>query len=251
MIGLRSIFRGRPRYARPVVNARKKKLLRLSLLLGAILIGVALAWKLAPAIDAEQVAARLESIEKYTWSPLLFVAAYVVGSFVMFPVTLLSAASATIFVPWKAVAISFTGIMISSALLHGIGARWLKDSVRGALGSTTKRVDEAFGDRSIVTIALIRMVPLAPFTLVNLAAGCIGVRFRDFMLGTALGLAPGITVVCLFGRQVRAFWRDPSLTPVLIVGGIALAWIAFSVLLQRWISGRRERQLLHFAHGQK
>ena len=221
------------------MNSRKKKLLRLSLVVGALVIGVALAWKLLPGINPQAVAARLESIEHYAWSPLLFVGAYVAGSLVMFPVTLLSAASATIFVPWKAVAISFTGIMLSSALLHWIGARWLKGSVRNSLGPTSKRVDEAFGDRSIVTIALIRMVPLAPFTLVNLAAGCLNVRLRDFMLGTALGLAPGITVVCFFGRQFRAFWQEPSLAPVLIVGGIAVGWIGFSLLLQRWLAHRK------------
>jgi uncharacterized membrane protein YdjX (TVP38/TMEM64 family) len=83
------------------------------------------------------------------------------------------------------------------------------------------------------------MVPLAPFALVNLAAGSLGVRFRDFMLGTAIGLAPGITVVCVFGRQVRSFWQEPRLTPVLLVVGITIAWLAFSLALQRWLSNRR------------
>lgn len=221
------------------MTARKKRLLRLSAAIVVATIAIALAWKLVPAVDPQTVLARLEAIEGYSWSPLFFVAAYVVGGLVMFPVTLLSAASATIFVPLKAVAISFTGILLSAALLHWIGARVLKGHVRTALGPTAKKVDEAFGDRSIVTIALIRMVPLAPFTLVNLAAGSLGVRFRDYMLGTALGLAPGITVVCLFGRQVRAFWREPSLTPVLIVSAIAIGWIVFSILLQRWMSKRK------------
>jgi phospholipase D1/2 len=221
------------------MTPRRKRLLRLSLGIVAVTIAAALAWQLVPSVNPQNVLARLEAIEKHSWSPLFFIAAYIVGGLVMFPVTLLSAATATIFVPLKAVAISFTGILLSAALLHWIGARVLKGQVSSALGPTAKKVDEAFGDRSIVTIALIRMVPLAPFTLVNLAAGSLGVRFRDYMLGTALGLAPGITVVCLFGRQVRAFWREPSLTPVLIVGAIAIGWIVFSILLQRWLPKRK------------
>jgi phospholipase D1/2 len=221
------------------MTARTKRLLRLSAAILAVTIGVALAWQLVPSVDPQRVLARLEAIEKHSWSPLFFIAAYVVGGLVMFPVTVLSAATATIFVPLKAVAISFPGILLSAALLYWIGARVLKGQVRSALGPTAKKVDAAFGDRSIVTIALIRMVPLAPFTLVNLAAGSLGVRFRDYMLGTALGLAPGITVVCLFGRQVRAFWKEPSLTPVLIVGAIAIGWIGFSILLQRWLPKRK------------
>ena len=221
------------------MTPRRKRLLRLSAVIVVVTIAVAWVWQLVPAVNPQSVLARLEAIETHSWSPLFFVVAYVVGGLVMFPVTLLSAATATIFVPLKAVAISFTGILLSAALLHWIGARALRGQVRAALGPTAKKVDEAFGDRSIVTIALIRMVPLAPFTLVNLAAGSLGVRFRDYMLGTALGLAPGITVVCLFGRQVRAFWREPSLTPVLIVSAIVIGWIGFSILLQRWLPKRK------------
>jgi phospholipase D1/2 len=65
------------------------------------------------------------------------------------------------------------------------------------------------------------------------------VRLSDYMLGSALGLAPGLTMMCLFGRQVRAFWKDPSAWAVFIAAGITLAWIALSLLLQRWIAQRK------------
>jgi phospholipase D1/2 len=221
------------------VIQRKKQLLRLALIAAALVAGSALLWRLLPPIEPPKVLAWIEAIEQHTWSPLFFVAAYILGSFVMFPITLLSALGATVFPPLKAVAISFTGTMVSAALHHILATRWLKDHVRKALGPTRKKVDEALGDRSVTTIALIRMVPLAPFALVNLAAGSLGVRFRDFMLGTAIGLAPGITVVCLFGRQVRSFWQEPRLMPVLVVVGITVVWLVFSWVLQRWISHRK------------
>ncbi len=222
----------------PVIQ-RKKRLLRLALMAAALAIGSVLVWRLLPPIEPQSVVERIEAIEKHTWSPLFFVLAYIAGSFVMFPITLLSALGATVFPPLKAVAISFTGTMVSAALHHLLATRWLEDYVRKALGPTRRKVDEALGDRSVSTIALIRMVPLAPFALVNLAAASLGVRFRDFMLGTAIGLAPGITVVCLFGRQVRSFWQEPRLTPVLIVVGITIAWLGFSLALQRWLANRR------------
>ena len=81
-------------------------------------------------------------------------------------------------------------------------------------------------------------MPIAPFTLVNLAAGAMSVKFSDYMLGTALGLAPGLTMMCIFGRQVRAFWNHPSITKALVGVAIALVWIGVSVMLQRWMSRR-------------
>ena len=44
---------------------------------------------------------------------------------------------------------------------------------------------------------------MAPFILVNLGAGALRVRLRDYVLGTALGLLPGTVLISLFMRQVQ------------------------------------------------
>ncbi len=210
----------------------------------AILGGLALAWRFTPLgelMRPQQIAESLEEFEGRQWAPAIFIAAYVVGGLVVFPVTLMGAATAIVFPPLKAMAISFTGIMLSAALLHWLGSRFLKDRLQKRLGRTIGRVKEHLADQGVLTIAALRMVPLAPFTLVNLAAGCLGVRFRDYMLGTALGLAPGMTLVCVFGRQVRQFWRDPSGTAVLMVVGVFVVWMAISLSLQRLVSHRHRR----------
>jgi phospholipase D1/2 len=215
----------------------------LALVIGCVVVaGFGLAWRYTPlgeALDPQHIAEQLKTIEQTAWAPFAFVGAFVVGGLVIFPVTVLSAASAIIFPPLKAAAVSFTGIMLSAALLYALGAHYIKGGLRKALGRTIERVDQALSDRGVVTVATVRMIPLAPFTLVNLAAGAVGVGFRDYMLGTALGLAPGITMICFFGRQVRAFWEDPTLNGVLIVCGVLVVWIALSLTLQRWISHRR------------
>jgi uncharacterized membrane protein YdjX (TVP38/TMEM64 family) len=110
-----------------------------------------------------------------------------------------------------------------------------------------ERVEAALSDHSIVTIAAIRMIPLAPFTLVNLVAGAIGVRFRDYMLGSALGLTPGMVMLSLFGRQAREFWHHPSVSGVLIGLGFAAAWLGLTLGLQRWARKRNagRRQACH------
>jgi uncharacterized membrane protein YdjX (TVP38/TMEM64 family) len=223
-------------------KASKRKPIIWVLTACAIAAALALVWRFTPlahALQPQHIADRLESIEKLAWAPFAFVGAYVLGGLVMFPVTVLSAATAIIFPPLKAVAVSFSGIMLSAALLHWLGTRFIKGRLRKSLSGVIERVDQALSDRGIITIATIRMIPLAPFTLVNLAAGAVGVPFRDYMLGTALGLAPGVTVICIFGRQVRAFWHDPNMKTVLVAVTIGIVWIGMSLLLQRWISHRR------------
>ena len=46
------------------------------------------------------------------------------------------------------------------------------------------------------------MVPIAPFTFIKLAAGASHIRFADFILGTLVGMAPGIVVIVLLGNQL-------------------------------------------------
>lgn len=208
----------------------------------AILIGLALLWRFTPLAELlrpAEIAQRLEAVQHRRGAPFIFVAAYVLGGLVMFPVTVMSAATAIVFPPLIAASISFTGIILSAAPVHWLGARFLSGWARSALPGTIKRVDEALADRGIITIAAIRMVPLAPFTLVNLAAGAVGVPFRDYMLGTVLGIAPGTILVCLFGRQVRQFWQHPSAQGIALVVAILIVWLAVSLSLQRWAAHRR------------
>lgn len=212
--------------------------------IGAAIAGaLAIVWKVTPLskLRPEQIAQWLETFEKFGWAPAAFVAAYVVGGLVMFPVTLLGAASAIVFPPLKAVSVTFTGIMLSAALLYGIGAKAFGGRPSKRLAPVVEKVKEHLTDQGVITIAALRMVPLAPFTLVNIAAGSIGVRFRDYMLGTALGIAPGMTLVVLFGRQVRAFWKDPSGSAVLLVLAVGVVWITVSLTLQRLVARHRGR----------
>jgi uncharacterized membrane protein YdjX (TVP38/TMEM64 family) len=131
--------------------------------------------------------------------------------------------------------------MMSAALLHWLGTRF-SSTVRASLGSAVTRVDDALSDHGIVTIAAIRMIPLAPFSVVNLIAGALGVPLRDYMIGSALGLTPGMIILCLFGRQAREFWHHPSVSGVLIGLGFALLWLGVTFGLQRWAKKRHAKR---------
>ena len=212
--------------------------------LAAIAILATLLWRftsVAELVDPERLARQLDDLQQTPWAPFAFAAAFPVLGLIVFPVTALSALVAFLFPPHIAIAISFSGIMMSAALLHWLGTRFEK-TVRNSLGSAVTKVDEALSDHGIVTIAAIRMIPLAPFTFVNLVAGAIGVPFRDYMLGTALGLTPGMIIVSLFGRQAREFWHHPSTSGVLIGLGFALLWIGVTFSLQRWATKRHARR---------
>ena len=57
---------------------------------------------------------------------------------------------------------------------------------------------------------LVRLLPVAPYTVVNLVAGASRIRWRDFLLGTALGLAPGLVLMSTFVDRAIAAIVSPS-----------------------------------------
>jgi uncharacterized membrane protein YdjX (TVP38/TMEM64 family) len=90
-------------------------------------------------------------------------------------------------------------------------------------------------------VITVRIVPIAPFVIINLVAGASHIRFRDYLLGTALGMAPGIAGITLFADGLVAAVRDPSPTTLAVLAVIALAIAVGGFLLSRWVRGRGEQ----------
>jgi uncharacterized membrane protein YdjX (TVP38/TMEM64 family) len=74
--------------------------------------------------------------------------------------------------------------------------------------------------------------------VVNLAAGAAQVRLRDFMLGTFLGMSPGIVAVTVFWGQVLAALRQPSPWSLMVLGLVAAAIVFGAAVLRRWLTRR-------------
>ena len=52
------------------------------------------------------------------------------------------------------------------------------------------------------------MVPIAPFVVVNLVMGALRIRLRDFLIGSLVGVMPGMLTATVLTDQVRASGRS-------------------------------------------
>lgn len=203
-------------------------------------IGAALViWRFTPLAEwatAQRMTGLIGELQNAWWGSIAVVALYIVGGLVVFPVTLLIAATAVVFDPLIAVALSSVGVLANATVTYAIGATLVRGTMHAAFGRTVQRVNAALKDRGVIAVAVIRNVPLAPFTLVNIAMGAVGVRLRDYLIGTALGIAPGIVAFSIFGHQLRAILSRPTFANVALLAVAILGWAALSVLLQALIS---------------
>ncbi|MGN5480121.1 TVP38/TMEM64 family protein [Cupriavidus basilensis] len=58
-------------------------------------------------------------------------------------------------------------------------------------GRRLNRLSQRVGQHGVLAMVALRLVPVAPFTLVNLVVGASRIRLRDCLLGTAIGMSPG------------------------------------------------------------
>ena len=90
-------------------------------------------------------------------------------------------------------------------------------------------------------MALLRLMPVAPFSVVNLVAGASAIRFRDFILGSAIGMLPGVALMTLFGDRLGAWLRRPDLGNLAILVAVTVAVVALAIVLRRWSRRRQPR----------
>ena len=64
-------------------------------------------------------------------------------------------------------------------------------NMESALGPRLNRIRGRVQRGGVLAITAIRLVPIAPFTIVNMVAGASGISFSHYIIGTALGLLPG------------------------------------------------------------
>ncbi len=128
--------------------------------------------------------------------------------------------------------------MLSALAGYGLGA-WLGRCVRWPSGRRAEAIADRIARNGILAVAGVRLVPIAPFALINLVAGSSRIHLKDYLVGTLLGMGPGIAALEFFTDRLSAsLTRPDSGTIALLILSVAvLAGLVFG--LNRW-SRRRE-----------
>jgi len=198
---------------------------------------VVAAWLWTPlgdALDPQALLARLEPLRHSAWAPAVVASLFVAGGLLLVPVTLLIVVTAATFGPLLGGVYAMTGALLSAAAGYGIGHALGRHRVRRWFGSRLNRVGKRLSRHGVLVVAAVRLLPLAPYSVVNVAAGASDVGLRAFLIGTAIGMLPGITGAALFAEQlVRTLERPEPMNVVLL-----LVLVAALLLVARWIERR-------------
>jgi phospholipase D1/2 len=207
----------------------------------AIVLGLALAWKVTPLaqyLDRKTVEATIAGFASSPWMPLYVIAAFVLGGLLEFPLILLIAGTAAALGPVVGFACAAAGSLASAILTYFIGA-WLGR----LLGPRLHRIRSRIRRNGVLAVTAIRLVPIAPFTVVNMIAGASGIAFSHYIIGTALGLLPGLVLLSAMGGQIMDIILHPSPSSVLLLVSSIIAWIV--LVLGAQVLVKRHRGASH------
>lgn len=199
-----------------------------------ILAGLAAVWTLTPLSAMAEVEnwERMLAAIRGPWEVLAVLVVFVVSGLVAFPVVVLIAGTTAVFGVWPGMLYAGLGAMASALVTYGIGW-WLgQRRLRHYFGPRVNRIKRSFEGRGIVTVTTIRLIPAAPYTLVNLAAGALKIPPMEYAIGTALGLAPGILLMSLLGSTIVGIIAHPTVGGIAFLAGLLVATILLSVGLQ-------------------
>lgn len=217
---------------------RRKPLLRRAARFGilAAVVGAILAvWQLSPLsewVAPERLEAILESIGASPFVGPSVVGIFAIGSLIAFPVTAMIAATAVALGPVSGFIWASVGCVAGAAASYALGAVLGRRLLANMLGGRVDRVAQRLRHTSIVSLMILRNVPIAPFTVINVVAGATAMRFRDYLIGTTLGMTPGIAAITIFGDRLRGVLEAPTPANLgLLVVAVAL-WLGIAVGLQ-------------------
>lgn len=176
----------------------------------------------------------------------LFVAVYAAAIVVLPPSgTLMTVTGGFVFGAVAGTGLVVVGATAGATLLFLTARFALGDWLRERAGTGIRRMRAGFRENELSYMLVLRLVPLFPFWLVNLAPAFLGVRLRTFVVGTFFGIIPGTAVFAVFGAGLGSILdanRDLSLAGVLtpeIVGAlIGLALLALVPVVYKKIKAR-------------
>ncbi len=132
---------------------------------------------------------------------LAYLLAYALAVAVSFPgASFLTIAGGFMFGALAGTCLAVIAATCGATLIFLIARTSLGDLLTEKAGSRVQRLRRGFQEEGFSYLLFLRLVPLFPFWLVNLAAALFGMRVLPYVAATAIGIVPGTFVYSYFGQ---------------------------------------------------
>ncbi|HKZ17239.1 MAG TPA: TVP38/TMEM64 family protein, partial [Geobacteraceae bacterium] len=154
--------------------------------------------------------------------------------------TIFSLAAGAIFGAVMGTVYAVTAATIGATLAF-LATRYIfRGAVQNKFGSKLDKINRELSREGLNYLLFLRLVPLFPFFMINLAAGLTNIRLSTFFFGTLFGIIPGGFVYCNAGASLASINSIGDIASPRVLGSFALLGLfALMPVLYRKIKNRR------------
>lgn len=190
---------------------------------GVVVLAVMVVWTTVLEPPSAQVVQRTVSSLGW-WAPGLFVVVAALLAVLCVPTSLLNVTAGLAFGPVVGFVLAWLAQLVAAMIGFGVMRLRRRSGVApetSQRSSMVVRVAEFVGAHPTSAIMVVRAAGVFPFGPTNFALGFTSVRWRSFVVGTAVGTVPGTLATVLVG----ASGADPR-SPFLWLGVLAVVLLA-------------------------
>ena len=206
-----------------------------------IALALAASWRWSPLgqwLNIHALFNDLTTLQDSWLAPVVVLVLFIIGGLFVFPITLLIIATGVAFGAVDGFVYAMLGSEVSAIIIYMIGRRMGRVPIRRLSHRWVGRISRRLARQGMIAIITLRVIPVAPFTFINLVAGATHIRFRDFAIGTVVGMAPGTLALTVFSDQVVSAIQTPDTFRLVVLSLLAVFIVAGTVFLSRWLLKR-------------
>ena len=178
---------------------------------------------------------------------LIFMTIYTAAITVSLPVgSLLSIACGFLFGSILGTGMIVIAATLGATLVFLIAKTILGNVLHARAGPRLDKMAKGFGENAFNYLLILRLVPLFPFWLVNVAPAFLGVRLTTYVPATLIGIIPGTLVFVSFGAGLGSIFDSNGectlsgvLTPQMVIALVGLAVLALIPVAYKKFKARR------------
>ena len=178
---------------------------------------------------------------------VIFTLAYIGVTALSLPgATVMSLLGGLLFGPALGTALVVISATIGAAVIFQAARTAVGDTLRTRAGPFAARMEEGFAENAFSYLLLLRLIPVFPFFIVNIAPALFKVKLTTFLAATFIGIIPGAFAFVSAGNGLSAVMREGGeveltglltqpdiLTPIIALSALALVPIIAKALMKK------------------
>lgn len=177
-----------------------------------------------------------------SFAPVGFVLFYGLATTLGVPGTILTIIGGVVFGSYLGTLLIVIGATLGASGAFFVAKFLARDFINEMFGKTPwfKKFDDGIKENGLYFVLFIRLVPVFPFNGINFASGLTKIKFRDYFIGTAVGIIPATFVFANAASKAAEAAAGGKIGAEFYVSFALLGVIAMIPLIYKRIKSKKE-----------